>query len=251
MPQMPDLIADLNVSTQELRGSLTELLGEVGLDSNRAQTLSKKLRLDKSLAWKIATIVKSGESGPTIRNLPGSAAFEIFLAAARQAGAPAPSLKRAESAYQAIQNVIQRHTGDRPTLELVMDAMPAGRSSGGLLLSRKLAFRGNSGIWGVQAKTRFFTAVLAPSADDPQMLDTTNIGGWVDFRRLRADSRWALFRVQVFDTAKELGPLYLPIDPQEPLDGPMLLRDFCSASLPPIQAVPDSTGGVVYELGPS
>ncbi|HEY7091045.1 MAG TPA: hypothetical protein VH518_23310, partial [Tepidisphaeraceae bacterium] len=245
-----DLITDLNVSTQELRGSITELLGKVGLDPNRAQTLSKRLRLDKSLAWKISTIVKSQESAAAVRNLPGSTAFEIFLSAARQAGAGQDSLQRTASAYRAIQDVIQRHTGDRPTLELIMDSMP-GRAASGLLLSRKLAFRGNSGIWGVQAKTRFNTAIVAPSADAPDMIDTANVGGWVDFRRLRADARWALFRVQVFDTGSNSAPPYVPIDPQEPANGPMLMREFCSSSLPPIQAIPDANGDIVYELGPS
>src|SRR5262245_61209950 len=109
MPATVDLISDLSASTQELRGSLTELLGGVGLDPRRAQLLSKRLRVDKSLAWKISNIVKSDDPGAAVRHLPGTAAFEIFLSAARGAGAAPGTLKRAESAFQAIQGVVQRH----------------------------------------------------------------------------------------------------------------------------------------------
>jgi len=251
MQQSTDLITDLSSSTQELRGSLIELLGDVGLDPRRAQTLGKKLRVDKSLAWKISNIVKSDEPGSAVRHLPGNAAFEIFLTAVRGAGANALNLKRVASAYEALQGVVEKHTGDRPTLELVMDSMPQ-RAGDRLNMSRKLAFRGNSGIWGVQAKTRVNTAIVAPSKDDSDMQDVANIGGWIDFRRLRADARWALFRVQVFDSSEPgHGPSCMAIDPNEPSTGPMLLRDFCSPSLPPIESTLDSNGDQVYELGRS
>jgi hypothetical protein len=244
------LIDELTASTHELRGSLTELFAALGIDARRAPSLTRRLRLDKSLAWKLTTIVKSADPGAAVRHLPGAAAFEILLSAAKNAGAAPRAIERAQSAYQSLQHVVERHTGDRPTLELVMDSMPQA-PAGRLEMSRKLAFRGNSGIWGVQAKTRLCAAFVAPSPDDPDMHDVANLGGWVGFRRLRADARWALFRVAVFDSNKETPPPYLPLDPEESTDGPMLLRKFCTSTLPPIQASPDGSGDVVYELGES
>ena len=78
----------------------------------------------------------------------------------------------------AVERMVSRHVGDRPTLELVRDSLP-DRSHDRLIVSRKLAFRGNSGIWGVQARTRLNAAFVAPSHDDPEMLDAANVGGRV------------------------------------------------------------------------
>jgi len=245
------LLEDLADSSHELRGSVVAVLSAVGVDAPRPPALTKRLRLDKSLAWKLATIIKSDEPGLTVKHLPGEAAFDIFLSAAKNAGADVEAVQRAAAAYRNMQHVFERHAGDRPTLELVMDSMP-GRSSDRLVVSRKLAFRGNSGIWGVQAKTRINTAIIAPSRENPELLDAAVIGGWVDFRRLRADSRWALFRRRIYGPGHEHHrEPFFPIDPDEPADGPMLLRQFCTASLPPIDAVHDDNGDLVYELGPS
>jgi hypothetical protein len=84
------------------------------------------------------------------------------------------------------------------------------------------------------------------------MLDMAAIGGWVDFRRLRAESRWALFRRRTYSGGESpRAERHIPIDPSEPPDGPLLMREFCSSSLPPIEAVHDESGELVYELGPS
>ena len=46
----------------------------------------------------------------------------------------------------AVERMVSRHVGDRPTLELVLDSLP-DRSHDRLIVSRKLAFRGNSGLF--------------------------------------------------------------------------------------------------------
>jgi len=116
-------------------------------------------------------------------------------------------------------------------------------------MSRKLAFRGNSGIWGVQARVRVNTVFLAPNPDNPEMIDSTLVGGWVDFRRLRHDAHWTLFRRRSFRGGKEVSGEEQPIDPREPHNGPMFLREFCTGTLPQITAVEEG-GATTYALGP-
>jgi hypothetical protein len=245
------LYDELLATMHELRGALTELLAPLGIDIDRPQTVAHALKLDKNLAWKVCRIIRSADAASAVPHLPGSAGFEIFLNAAKRTGASSDSIARARAAISAVEKMVSRHVGDRPTLELVLDSLP-DRSHDRLIVSRKLAFRGNSGIWGVQAKTRLNAAFVAPAQDDPNMLDVANVGGWVDFRRLRADARWALFRVAVADTRQDQPTHpFLPIDPDESAKGPMLLRQFCSPTLPPIEAIPDTIGDLVYELGPS
>jgi hypothetical protein len=149
-----------------------------------------------------------------------------------------------------IGKIVERHVGDRQSLELFLDNAVAdvdgGEDDERLLVSRKLAFRGTSGIWGVQAAARLNTAIVAPSAR-PGYVDQATIGGWVDFRRLRSDARWALFRKRTTTSDAE-APEILPIDPNASPDGPMLIEQFCSDTLPPIHVVREPNGVCVYEL---
>lgn len=245
-----ELSGDLNDTVSELRVSLADLMSHVGADVSKPQKMSRFLGLDKSLARKVARIVEAEEAGIAIQNLPGSEGFNILLSAVERLGASAERVTRAREAVRSIEGVVERHFGDRPTLEIVVDGLPSA-SRDRLLLSRKLSFRGDSGIWGIQAKTRVNTAIVAPNADDPDMLDNIAIGGWVDVRRVRADSRWAVFRRKTYGTADTGAPRIQPLDPNEPLDGPLLMRDFCSTRLPPIEVVREANGDNVHELGPS
>jgi len=94
-----------------------------------------------------------------------------------------------------------------------------------------------AGIWGIQAKTRVNTAIVAPNRANPEMVDNVAIGGWIDVRRVREDSRWAVFRRKTYRSDVAAVPDVQPLDPNEPLEGPLLMRDFCSKKLPPIEVV--------------
>jgi hypothetical protein len=245
-----ELNGDLNATVAELKGSLADLMVQVGADVSKPQQMSRYLGLDKSLARKVARIVESDEAGIAIQNLPGTEGFNILLSAVERLGASAERVSRARQAVRSIEGVVERHFGDRPTLEIVVDGLPSA-SRDRLLLSRKLSFRGDSGIWGIQAKTRVNTAIVAPNRSDPAMLDNVAIGGWVDVRRVRADSRWAVFRRKVYRNMETAEAQIKPLDPNEPPDGPLLLRDFCSKKLPPIEVVREPNGDIIHELGPS
>jgi hypothetical protein len=117
--------------------------------------------------------------------------------------------------------------------------------------SRKLAFRGNSGIWGLQAKSRITTAFMAPARDGSDLLDTAMVGGIVGLRRLRQVVRWPLFRSHRYrsdGTPESEQPEGEAIDPA--FNTPhtaRLIGEFCSTTNPPIRAMRDARGWV-YEL---
>jgi len=248
MVKNSSLHPDLSAGVHELRGALTDLLGDVGADVRRPQELARKLSLDKSLAWKLSRIVAAGDPQNALQYMPGDAALGIVLKAVYEAGGAEAMRRRAEGAIKNFQAAVLRHLGDRPTLDLVVDALP---SEGGdrLSVSRKLAFRGNSGIWGVQAKARMHTVILAPNREQPDMIDSGQVGGWVDFRRIRGDSRWVLFRRQILKADADERAILL-IDPAADPNGPPLIRDFCSQGLPEIHTVSER-GIQLDELGAS
>lgn len=239
---------ELNSSVHAMRGALTDLMVGVGANPAKPQDVSRRFGIDKSLAWKISRVVRPGDPGAALPHVPGEAAMDIFLGALEKAGAAKTSLDRARESLRSFQTVVERHVGDRPTLELVLDALPSQKNDR-LAMSRKLAFRGNSGIWGVQARVRVNTVFLAPNPEKPDMIDSTLVGGWVDFRRLRHDAHWTLFRRRSFRGGQEVTGGEKPIDPSEPQNGPMFLREFCTDTMPQITAVEEG-GAITYALGP-
>jgi hypothetical protein len=250
MTRTSQLHPDLSAGVHELRGALTDLLGDVGADVRRPQELARRLSLDKSLAWKLSRIVGAGDAHNALQYIPGDAALGIVMRAVHDAGGGEMLRVRAEKAIKNFQMAVLRHLGDRPTLDLVIDGLPS-ESGERLSASRKLAFRGNSGIWGVQAKARMHTVLLAPNRDNPEMMDCGQIGGWIDFRRIRGDARWVLFRRRTLMEGDGPGPKVEPMDPLADPTGPaLMMKDFCSQGLPEIHTIADG-GYQLDELGAS
>jgi hypothetical protein len=101
-----------------------------------------------------------------------------------------------------------------------------------------MAFQGNSGIWGVQVRTRMTAGFVVPGRT-PGMVDAALVGGLLGFRCLRPGVSWPLFRFQSYTgegvqmerdretiTAGD-GPAAMPA----------LIRRFSSEKLPPIRTV--------------
>jgi hypothetical protein len=125
---------------------------------------------------------------------------------------------------------MRAHAGDRATLDLLIDGLVKG--SRALEVSRKLAFRGNSGVWGLQARVRSALQVLAPTAGRPDMLDDVLAAGMHDIRRLRPVQGWPIFRFHHYGTPAEAGAKvreFIPIEQAVSDDEPaLIMRSFCS-----------------------
>lgn len=243
----PPLQDELVSSVHELRGALTELIAGVGGDPWRPQEVSRRFGVDKSLAWKVSRVIGATDPGVALRHMPGSAALEILLKAFGKAGAPAASVDRVRAAASGFRQTVERTVGDQSTLEIVLDSLPTPRRDR-LALCRKLAFRGNSGIWGVQARVRVNTILLAPNPDDRSLLDSVLVGGWVDFRRLRPDATWTLFRRRSYKAGQSANAAVGPVDPRQ-AGGTLLLERFCSSPAPAIE-LEEENGVVEHRIGP-
>lgn len=235
----------------ELRRALEDAVSSVGVSPSVPQEVARRLGINRNLTWKVSKVVGTSDLYQALQHLPGDEAIEILLEAIQRAGAPVDAIARVRAAQDSFSHVIEVHTGDRATLELVLDSMVGGPSER-LEQSRKLAFRGNSGLWGVQARARLTTFVLAPSKDDPAKLDAARIGGMIDLRRLRTGVHWPLFRRRTYHD----NGTPLPVDPTREIaidpayaqaEGPMLIGDFCTPGLPSIRLTKERLG-YAYEL---
>lgn len=239
-------------SVHALRGSLLELYRAVGADPARPQDVSRRYRLNKNLTWKVARIIGAEDAFEAVPLIPGPGGLDILLDAMAQAGAPDDALSRVRDAIEEFDRMIEVHTGDRNQLELVLDSMGV---RGPMELSRKLAFRGNSGIWGIQAGVRVTAHFLAPCRAKPHLLDLAIMGGLTRVHRLRAVDRWPVFQLRHYNDdgspdrrALRREAIEPPLSGAATAGDPWLMRSFCSGALPTIHL--SHRGDVtMYEIG--
>ncbi|MFT7485172.1 MAG: hypothetical protein ACI9F9_001019 [Candidatus Paceibacteria bacterium] len=234
-----------------LRGSLTELYCAVGADPEDPQTVSRQFGLHRNLAWKLTRIMHAPDAEGVLPYLPGSAGFVLALKAFKKAGAPQPELDAFERAKNDFESMIDVHAGNRATLELMLDSSGLGIQGDPLEASRKLAFRGNSGIWGIQARTRLRTAFLAPNPESPDMLDLAHLSGLIDLRRFRPNATWPLFHRNSFnDDMSPRETVSEPIDTHlGELADTRLWPEFCTKPLPEVRAIPTRLGARYEVVG--
>jgi len=223
--------------TQRVRGALADVLASVGADSTKPQSISRQLRLDKSLAWKAARIVTEADPFEAIPRLPGKSGVRILIGSLEVAGAPAAMVQEFREAMEAFDEMVDTHAGSRETLQMMLASVsPEGQRERDEV-HRKLAYEGNRAIWGVQARVHLGVHFLSPAAARPGWLDTGTISALVDFRRLRAHVPWSVAQMHLFDDQGRPTPPsgYEAMDATVREAEPPLMRDFCSASLPPLR----------------
>jgi hypothetical protein len=223
--------------TQRVRTALADVLASVGADSTKPQSISKQLGLDKSLAWKAARIVTEADPFAAIPRLPGRSGVRILISSLEVAGAPAAMVQEFREAMEAFDAMVDTHAGSRETLQMMLASVsPEGQRERDEV-HRKLAYEGNRAIWGVQARVHLGVHLLAPASARAGWLDTGTISALVDFRRLRPQVPWSVAQMHLFDDQGRPTPPsgYEPIDSRVGSSEPPVMRDFCSASLPPLR----------------
>jgi hypothetical protein len=229
-----------------VRLALAEAFDEIGADPRRPQAVADRLGIGTTLVWRAAQIVAEDDALTAIQHLPGTAARKTLLQAFERAGARPQAIKAVQQAMESFDLMVEVHAGDRDTFERMLLGLPGARQAERDEAQRRLAFLGNSAIWGVEVKTRVSTQVLTPGKGD--MLDLTAISGLSRFRWLRANVPWPVFarRYVNDDGAEKTGPRMEPLDPTES-GGLPLWREFCTGKLPEICRTVDSQGVSRFE----
>lgn len=232
-----------------LRGALTDLLAAGGEDPSQPQELSRNCGLNKNLAWKVCKIINSTDSYGVAQHVPGSAAIRILLAAFEDRGVRGDVLEQVSQALDEFEHMIRVHVGDRSNLELYVGSVqPDGIHSSHLELKRRMAYQGNSVIWGVQARVAFTLKAVSPTSGNAERADITTVGGLLDFRRLRPTASWPLLRQMTLSENVEVGRSpFVPLDPDDDRSGAPLLREFCSKPLARTRAIAEGDT-TTYEI---
>lgn len=241
-------------AVRRVQSALSAAYRIAGLDIEKPQDVSRQIGIDKNLSWKIARIAGYEDPMSAAVLVPGPEGINILVAALSRSGLRDREMAVLRNAFESFEDMVKQHAGDRPTLQLLLDGATSRAS---LELSRKTAFRGLSGVWGVQARVRIMTQILMPCATDGTALDTAIIASLVDVTRLRPLAGWPIFRFQRYHGSVEsedqvttvreraLEPLEPPTSPDDPA---LIMRSWCSPRDVRVQSV-NTPLGIVHELG--
>ena len=174
-----------------IRSASRALCEAVGVDPLRPQDVSRRLGLNKNLTWKFARILVETDALDAATMVPGPEGAAIYLRAFENAGVETERVEALRSAIATFDAMVHRHFGGRAELDLVLDGL---RSGANLEQSRRLAFRGASAVFGVQAAARVTAQILTPSPGDDARGDIALIVGLVGLRRLRPIPKLPVFR---------------------------------------------------------
>jgi hypothetical protein len=240
-------------TVQSVQVALRGAYRSAGLDIEKPQDVSRQIGIDKNLSWKIARIAGDDDALSAAALVPGPEGIGILVEALERGGVGGEELSALRRAFTLFEDMVRQHAGDRPTLQLLLDGVTSRAS---LELSRRTAFRGLSGVWGVQARVRIMTQFLMPSADDPLALDTVILASLIDVRRLRPLPGWPIFRFQRYVGSIESGDATATVqerrlepleDPASPSDPGLIMRSWCSPHDVRVQSV-STPMGIVHEL---
>ena len=239
------IVPAIRTSLQEVRRSLIELYAAAGVDPEKPQEVARRLGINRNLAWKLTKVIQSQGAVVALNYLPGSQGMALALKAFANEIGQVEAIARVGTALDAFEATAVRHAGDRERLELTLESMGELERDSKAENGRELAFRGNSSVWGVQARLRFSTVFLGPSALGAGKLDYISVGGVFGFRRLNPGVRWRL-ALSNFHDDKGL-PLpgldgFSDFEAKGPGETPLIIREFSSPNLPDIEVVKHADG---------
>jgi hypothetical protein len=230
--------AHARIVARAVRGAFADLLAELEVDPHEPQAISRRLKLNKNLAWKISKVIQADDTSVALGQMPGAAGVKIFLRATEDAGVERHLLEHAQQAVEQYDQLIEIHSGDRATLDMMGSTLSDTGNPQRDEHHRKLLFQGASYIWGAQSRVITKVGLVGPGRE-PGLLDFAAMHGLVDFRRLRPDVSWVMAtRNSNNDDGSSMASKTEPID-QEYDDVP-LMAEFCSKPLPELRTVRDN-----------
>lgn len=246
------------LTLSQLRASLSALVGAIGertaSEIRKAADLQRALGIRTTLAWQVYKFVHAADPLAEGSNVPGAGAMKRFLSAAAKHGVPATYVDECLNALDEFDELIKVHAGNRNAFDSMISGLAAEGSAQIDAQQKRAAFRANSHLWGVQARTQLGCFMYQPAADDPTLIDAAGIRGLLQLRRLRRDVSWVITSTRASDDDGVIrrDVAIEPLDPTvEAPPGFALLQEFCSRPLPALRRIHHESGVISVELAGS
>ena len=237
---------------ERVRTAFAAILDGLPKRAARAHEVSKAFGIHEKLGWQVANVVYEPDPFVAARHLPGPTSLKRFLDAARTRHIRGELIEAAEQALAEFQKLIERHAGDRGSLDLMLIGCAGDAAYTAHIAQRKAWFAAGSHIWGVQAKARVMTDFLFPSARS-DWFDVAYFNGYMKLRRMRPAVRWEITRSKPeTDDGSERSkckrePLDIELAKSEQTGSPPLVKRFCSHPLPRIERM-EAPNGFIKDI---
>lgn len=221
-----------------LKASVTEVLQALPGELEQPRDVYKTLGIDRMIGWNIYKFYEADDCFVSVKHIPRKSAFLGFLRAASKQGVAKAHLNHAKVQFQAFEDLIEIHAGDRPSMEMMLLAYSEEGTAQASLEHRKVAFTGNRFLYGLESDTRLTISLFEPT-DSPVNWKLTLLKGSFGLRRNRPDISWFYIKPKIFTEfdgsphAPDSEPLVTPVSANVKLP---YFTQFCSCSLPTISS---------------
>ena len=242
--------ADAESMLGRLQAIFRDMLDALPRHARKAHQVARLLRIDKNLAWRVTKVAHGPDPFAAAQHVPGRSALETFLVAAKRHSVPEVLLESVIRVFDDFEELIRVHAGDRASFKMMLTGCAETDRGAADVLHRRTAFRGNSCIWGVQAKTQLQLLLVRPG-DDPHLIHLAMVKGFFKLRQLRANAPLVIGSIMCSDGDGVVRRSFTssPIDPaSEQTPGISLLGEFCSQPLPQVRELNVGGGFAHWEL---
>jgi hypothetical protein len=202
---------------------LSRLLASTPATIARTQDLERALKVDNPLASRVWRIASATDPISAVELLPTVNQLKAVVKAAARAGAKTAACERASAAIEALETYIDVHAGDMGQFEALV-ARGGGREGAGSAASeslklkhRRAAFKTNSQVWELQAKSFAACAIFHETDRGPKSEDVAFFRGYAKLQVLQPNHRLELRTHAYMD--KQAGVL-LPSLIEQYVEGP-------------------------------
>src|SRR5271170_5521232 len=218
---------------RRLRLGIVRLFDAVHGSARKSNDAQKLFGVNAKLSWQIFKLIGPGDLFSHAPHIPSAQSMRRLLEAAAERGVPAAAIEEVRGAYEAFEQLVTRHAGDRTSF----DSMTRGLSEGGEeaqradLQHRKAIFHGHSHYWGAQVETQLLSLFIREGAT-PGNHDYAQIRSKFGMRRLRPDADVLVDSAQMGHTGEYTfhGETFDPTAAQK--YGAAIIPEFCTQPLP-------------------
>ena len=234
---------------ESVRAAMREAIASIGADRINSLALSRLLRVDKSLSWRIVRFAQEPDVFVGGEHLPGDPGLRILTRALRGSHASHEAIERLDDALAQLSQVVREHAGTRTAFRaMLLQCRRHDAHEDATFEFRRMAFQANAALWGIDVATRSMMTVISGSRSKPGFVDIAMVGGFTRLRRMRHDLAWPVARRRFRAPGADGPPSSVrPLDPSVDPEGPPLVGAY--STIPPAALRPVKTSnGAWYEL---
>jgi hypothetical protein len=229
---------DASAALQVVRKSFSDLIEATGQSIERPTDLQKILEVDSKLSWQIFNVINEEDTFAAAKLVPGDPSVKRLLQAVKKLGVSEKVCQTVRSAVEQFNQVVERHAEDRTEFDFMASSLAKSVSSASTAETafRRMAFRGESHIWGVCADA-LCAATIVRRAADGDTTDECTISHKLNCRRLRPDAPTSIFAYRNYGAdGPSTDRTRLPLDSAAAERyGAGLMPKFCSQPIPALK----------------